>query len=209
VLGGLIGLEREHHGRPAGLRTHVLVALGSALAMVVSVRFGDVYASAGQSIRVDPARVAYGVMVGMGFIGAGAIIHYSLGIRGLTTAASLWCAAAVGLATGFGMFVVAAAGAMIVLFVLTVMDVLEHHLPSRLTRTITLSLAGVSTDVIERHRKLFREAGLRFITVSSTQDFKAGQLTLTYVISGASQRLSGAIEALRREAGEMISLRIE
>src|SRR5690242_9611004 len=94
LLGGLVGLERELHGRSAGLRTHLLVALGAATAMVVSLNFAEVFGTVQHpSIQCDPARIAYGVMAGVGFLGAGAIIHQSGGIRGLTTAAGLWCAA--------------------------------------------------------------------------------------------------------------------
>ena len=82
ALGGLIGLEREARGRSAGLRTQLLVAVGSALAMIVSLQFGARYGdgSLGSAVQVDPARVAYGVMAGVGFLGAGAMIRYGIGM---------------------------------------------------------------------------------------------------------------------------------
>lgn len=105
-LGGLIGLEREHHGKEAGFRTHALVCLGSALMMVVSLQIFELYKDSGTNI--DPARIAAQVVSGIGFLGAGAIIRYPQssrgGIKGLTTAAGIWAAAGIGLASGLGQY---------------------------------------------------------------------------------------------------------
>lgn len=99
LLSGLIGLERQMHRRTAGLRTHILVALGSCLIMLTSMYVFDIYRDV---VALDPARIAAGVITGIGFLGAGAIIHEQESVRGLTTAASLWVAAAIGLAAGIG-----------------------------------------------------------------------------------------------------------
>ena len=107
ILGGLIGLEREHHGRPAGFRTHLLVSIGSALTMMVSLHLYDlfkIYNTANYSSGVDPSRIASMVMTGIGFIGAGTIIQSRGSIWGLTTAACLWVSAALGLAVGCGYY---------------------------------------------------------------------------------------------------------
>ncbi len=105
-LGGLIGLEREIHGRPAGFRTHLLVSLGSCMFTVVSLYFQHLAGNSGGSapIAADPGRIAAQVVTGIGFLGAGAIIRDKASIRGLTTAACLWVAAAVGIACGVGMY---------------------------------------------------------------------------------------------------------
>lgn len=101
VLGGLVGFERERHNRPAGLRTHILVCLGSTLVMIVSVvGFGGELGARG-----DQARIAAQVVSGIGFLGAGSILRQGSAIRGLTTAASLWVVAAVGLAVGIGLYI--------------------------------------------------------------------------------------------------------
>lgn len=97
ALGGLIGLERQIHRRTAGLRTHILVSLGSCLIMLTSVYVFDIYKD---KVPLDPARIAAGVITGIGFLGAGTIIREREEIRGLTTAASLWVVAAIGLAVG-------------------------------------------------------------------------------------------------------------
>ena len=99
LLGSIIGWEREKKGRSAGLRTHILVCVGSTLIMLISVYM---YASYQQTAAIDPARIAAGVVTGIGFLGAGAIIRSGEGSRGLTTAASVWVSAAIGLAVGCG-----------------------------------------------------------------------------------------------------------
>lgn len=103
ILGGLVGLEREMHGRPAGFRTHILVCLGSALVMVVS--FYPFEAFMRRGFDLDPTRIAAQVVSGIGFLGAGTILREGASIRGLTTAASLWVVAGIGLATGAGYYV--------------------------------------------------------------------------------------------------------
>jgi len=108
LLGAVIGFERDLHGRPAGLRTHSIVALASATFMVISTRFTffQEYLP-GQLVETDPSRIAASVVSGIGFLGAGAILRTGISIRGLTTAAGLWLVAAIGMAAGGGMYVVA------------------------------------------------------------------------------------------------------
>ena len=117
VLGGLIGLEREYREKSAGFRTHFLVALGSALFMVVSAYgFGDVITGTqDQAIRLDVSRIAAQVVTGIGFIGAGTIIFQKNVVRGLTTAAGVWVTAAIGLACGGGLYVIASVSTFLVL----------------------------------------------------------------------------------------------
>ncbi|MBI3991436.1 MAG: MgtC/SapB family protein [Candidatus Omnitrophica bacterium] len=102
ILGGLVGLERESHRRAAGLRTHILVCLGATLIMMTSMYIFDIYH---ERTNLDPARLAAQVVSGIGFLGAGTIIRYRASIRGLTTAASLWVVAGVGLAIGCGFII--------------------------------------------------------------------------------------------------------
>lgn len=101
ILSGLIGLERQIHRRTAGLRTHILVCLGSSLIMLTSLHIFDIYKN---MVPLDPTRIAAGVITGIGFLGAGAIIREREGVKGLTTAASLWVSAAIGLAVGCGFY---------------------------------------------------------------------------------------------------------
>ena len=131
VLGGLVGLERERLEWAAGMRTHALVSLGSALFMVVSIfGFSDVLNE--QHVILDPSRVAAQVASGIGFIGAGTIIFHREIVKGLTTAASIWAVAAVGLAVGGGMFLAAASATLLALALLVLARPVKQRLfPNR------------------------------------------------------------------------------
>jgi putative Mg2+ transporter-C (MgtC) family protein len=122
VLGGLIGFERQLHKRHAGLRTHILVALGSCLIMLTSLYVFDIYKGTGS---IDPARIAAGVITGIGFLGAGTIIRDEEGVRGLTTAASLWVVAGIGLAVGCGFWKAASFVTALTLMVLLILRYAE------------------------------------------------------------------------------------
>ena len=105
LLGGVLGLERELREREAGLRTHLLVAVGSALFTIVSAYGFNAFLESGASVvRADPTRIAAQIVTGIGFLGAGAIIRQGFSIRGLTTAATLWVVAAIGMAAGAGYY---------------------------------------------------------------------------------------------------------
>ncbi|MCK4475343.1 MAG: MgtC/SapB family protein [Methanophagales archaeon] len=108
VLGILVGVEREISHRPAGLRTHALVSLGACLFTIISIDY----------FNMDPARVAAGIVTGIGFIGAGSIIAEKGHVQGITTAASLWCVAAIGLAAGVGAYVLAVVSTVLVFGIL-------------------------------------------------------------------------------------------
>jgi putative Mg2+ transporter-C (MgtC) family protein len=124
VLGAIIGLERELHRQPAGFRTHSLVALGAALFTIVSA-----YGFTG--IGVDPTRIAAQIVSGIGFIGAGTILQHRGNVRGLTTAASLWSVAAIGMAAGAGLLLMAVIGTVLILVVLAGLDRIEDFATRR------------------------------------------------------------------------------
>ena len=106
VAGGLVGLERERHGRPAGLRTNILVSVGACAMMIISEAFYLKYGmlDTESAVRFDPSRVAAQIVTGIGFLGAGVILKEGISVRGLTTAASLWVVASLGMAFGMGHF---------------------------------------------------------------------------------------------------------
>lgn len=135
LLGGMIGFEREFRAKEAGVRTHFIVALGSALFMIISQ-----YAFTGQ---FDHARVAAQVVSGIGFIGAGVIIFQKNVVRGITTAAGLWVAAAIGLSCGAGMYAVAVAAMLLTIICLETMHFVTNKYSERI---ITVSLSPVSSD---------------------------------------------------------------
>jgi putative Mg2+ transporter-C (MgtC) family protein len=139
ALGSLIGIDRERLQWAAGLRTHMLVCVGACLAMIVSAYgFNDVLSA--QRIVLDPSRVAAQVVSGVGFLGAGSIILRNEVVKGLTTAASLWTVAGVGLAVGCGLYIPAVAGTVIVLIILAGLKPIEERLnPRRHSAEIALS----------------------------------------------------------------------
>jgi putative Mg2+ transporter-C (MgtC) family protein len=132
ALGAAVGVERELRDREAGLRTHLLVALGSALFTIVSAYGFHAFLSSGESvIRADPTRIAAQIVTGIGFLGAGAIIRQGLSVRGLTTAATLWVVAAIGLAVGAGYYSGALITTAVVLFSLYPLRIAAYKLLRR------------------------------------------------------------------------------
>jgi putative Mg2+ transporter-C (MgtC) family protein len=131
AAGGLIGLERSHRGRPAGFRTHALVCLSSSLLMLVTVYESHwMPRDAAARVVLDPTRLAQGIMTGIGFVGAGAIIKEGLTVRGLTTAASIWITAAIGILTGVGFYFAAVLGTVLTLGTLSAFRWIERRLPT-------------------------------------------------------------------------------
>ena len=145
ILGAVVGLDREYRAKEAGYRTHFLVSLGSALIMVVSqYGFQDVILE--NSVSLDPSRVAAQVVSGIGFIGAGTIIIHRQLVRGLTTAASLWATAGIGLAAGAHMYIVAAAATLLTLFALEVLTLVFGGLGRRRTMVVFSAASRAVVD---------------------------------------------------------------
>ena len=128
MLGGAIGFEREYRAKEAGFRTHFLVALGSALFMVLSMHgFDSFQGQPGVIIQRDPARMAAQVVSGIGFIGAGTIIFQKNVVKGLTTAAGLWVTSAIGMTASVGMYTLATVATLMVIACLEAVNFLHHH----------------------------------------------------------------------------------
>ena len=149
LLGGLIGFEREFRAKEAGVRTHFIVALGSALFMIISQ-----YAFTGQ---FDHARVAAQVVSGIGFIGAGVIIFQKNVVRGITTAAGLWVAAAIGLACGAGMYALATAAMLMTIICLETMHFVTRNYGERI---LSVAIAPVDGEEILKIMETLKSAGL-------------------------------------------------
>jgi len=131
VLGGLIGYERETLDKSAGLRTHMLVSLGAALFMVASILIVQDFATGDGTSRLDPTRIGSTIVTGVGFLGGGIIFRQEDRVHGLTTAAGLWVAAAIGLACGAGYFVVAIGGSILTVTILAMIRPLEKRFENR------------------------------------------------------------------------------
>lgn len=168
AVGGVIGFERTFHGRPAGFRTHSLVCLASALLMLVTVYQSDwMTAVPLDAIRTDPTRMAQGIMTGIGFLGAGVIFKEGLTVRGLTTAASIWVTAAIGILVGIGFYLPAMIGTAAVLIILSAFRFIELRLPSEYFAHHSLKFDRQSVMPEEELRSLVGTYGFTIANMSS------------------------------------------
>lgn len=168
VIGAMIGFERTFHGRPAGFRTHALVCLASALLMLVTVyQLHWMTEVPLDTIRADPTRMAQGIMTGIGFLGAGVIFKEGLTVRGLTTAASIWITAAIGILVGIGFWYAAILGAAATLIVLALFRFIEAHLPSEFYAHHMLRFARDRVMSEQDMHKLIRDHGFTIANLSS------------------------------------------
>ncbi len=167
VVGALIGFERSFHGRPAGFRTHALVCVASALLMLVTVYQSEwMTAVPLDAIRTDPTRMAQGIMTGIGFLGAGVIFKEGLTVRGLTTAASIWITAAIGILVGVGFYLPAAVGTIAALTVLAAFRYIEMRLPTEFYAHHTLKFEREAVIPEDQLRKLVGEHGFTIANLS-------------------------------------------
>jgi putative Mg2+ transporter-C (MgtC) family protein len=207
LLGSLIGLERQRHDHAAGLRTHMLVSVGAALFMIVSAHGFDRVIQPGR-IELDPSRVAAQVVSGIGFLGAGTIVVRKMSVHGLTTAASIWAVAAIGLAAGGTLYLAAIAATTMILVILAVIKPLEDRLLGHghvERRTVKLTVdRGFDVGTLEAP---LRRAGVELIGVRVREGESQGSrlIDVTYGPASAATalRLLGELQALDgvREAG--------
>ncbi len=178
LLAGLLGLERERKGQAAGLRTHMVLCIGSMLAMHLSIALTQKFTN----ITVD--RIPGQVITGIGFLGAGAIIRFGITIRGLTTAAGLWTAAIIGLTVGGGYYGTAAAAAIAVFIVTSILDLVEKKLKhTKHTALITIILSGEYEKIgIKRLTELFNEFEVAVYEIEKTSQQKE-KIKLSFRIS--------------------------
>jgi putative Mg2+ transporter-C (MgtC) family protein len=205
VLGGAIGFERERLSWAAGLRTHMLVSVGSCLMMLVSA-YGFSHIMQADHVMLDPSRIAAQVVSGIGFLGAGSIILRNEVVRGLTTAASVWAVAGVGLAMGGGMIVPATAATVIVLLILAGIKPLEERYRANWQShqiLITAERGALTLHVL--HGVLGPEASRvrQFVVERHDEDDDLDQVRITFsrVTTGQYRK---AVEALRRLPGVTI-----
>ena len=193
-IGGLIGLERSLHGRPAGFRTHSLVCLASALLMLVTVyQLHWMTEVPLDTIRADPTRMAQGIMTGIGFLGAGVIFKEGLNVRGLTTAASIWITSAIGILVGIGFYLPAVLGAVLTLAVLALFRLIETKLPSEYYAHHVLAFDRKAVMSEKSVRKLVGDYGFSLANLSSR--LSEGDKLFEYRMTIRS-RDPNAIEAL-------------
>ncbi len=179
VVGGALGFERSWKREYAGLRTHILISLGSCLLMLLSIWIPEQYLGAKNG---DPGRIAAQVVSGIGFLGAGSIIRLGNTIKGLTTAASLWFVAALGLAVGAGLYVPCGVALGLGLFALVVLDPIERYFfPSERFKHLVISYGG-SADFPEKARKVIELEGLAIQSVDVEKNLKKGVSVVRYFV---------------------------
>jgi putative Mg2+ transporter-C (MgtC) family protein len=183
ILGGAVGLEREVHGRPAGVRTYLLLSLGSALIMIISEYLFHQYRGGvpGINLQVDPGRIAAQAIAGIGFLGAGVIIRSQDTIRGLTTAACVWVVCAVGLTIGAGFYFYGSAVAAITVLSLVGLKPLEKRLPRDWYQEMTVVSADLPGQV-ERIQEIIDRHGLKVVNSGLSKDLEKQEVTMTFLL---------------------------
>lgn len=202
LAGGLIGLEREWRGRAAGLRTHILVCLASALLMEMAVSQGAwrFLPITGAEIVADPTRMAHGVLTGIGFLCAGVIFRTGFSIHGLTTAASLWITAALGLAFGAGLFALGGTATALTLAILIALRLISKRLPSRTMVDVCITWSpGEGRDLAAIEAEMERrDGGLKRTFHGLEAD---GTRRVAYRVRAADPDLSTLAERLSATPG--------
>jgi putative Mg2+ transporter-C (MgtC) family protein len=192
MIGAVLGIERHLHGRAAGLRTNALVCMASALLIVVS-RGAALQGISGEGqfqLNVDPSRMAAGIVTGIGFLGAGAILRLRENfIRGLTTAAEIWFIAAVGVAIGYGEYVLAATAAVLALVILVSLHAVERRIHSVVYRTVVVATdAARRAEVESACRSVLDAAKITVQEVAYTIDLEAYRSVITLSTRSADKR---------------------
>lgn len=212
IAGSLIGLERSFRGRPAGFRTHALVSLASALLMLITAYPQDWLpggrGEAGVNTTLDPQRMAQGIMTGIGFLGAGVIFKEGLTVRGLTTAASIWITAALGILYGVGFFFPAILGTIAVLGTLQVFRWIESWMPTQAYAHFILRFPRAHVMPEDKVRKMMRDHG--FSVANMNYRMEDGGKTFEYrmtiqtIQKDALERLATSL----REKKDVLEFRI-
>jgi putative Mg2+ transporter-C (MgtC) family protein len=210
AAGGAIGLERSHHGRPAGFRTHTLVCVASSLLMLVTLyQWKWLPGVPLDTIRTDPTRMAQGIMTGIGFLGAGVIFKDGLSVRGLTTAASIWITAAIGILIGIGFYYPAALATVLTLGILSAFRWLEARLPSHSYARHVLRFDRADVMAEDEIRALLAQHGFSVANMSyrATEDGASYEyrMTIGTIDPGAPARLAEDLRTMSRVRAFRIS----
>lgn len=179
ILGSCIGIERKRKGQMAGLRTFSLISMGACIAMVLSIY---VCQETVGLLRGDPSRIAAQVLSGIGFLGAGAIIQMKGSVRGLTTAAGIWIIATIGMSVGCGLYLVSIVSTILVLFVLTLLERIEHRVNvGNEARTIRLKVKGIVKS-IDPYKKVLSEFDIHLTKVYVEYDYDKDETRLNLLV---------------------------
>ncbi|RJQ68994.1 MAG: MgtC/SapB family protein [Desulfobacteraceae bacterium] len=200
LAGAVIGYERSFHGRPAGFRTHALVCTASSILMLVTVYQAHWTRAAVDTIRLDPTRMAQGIMTGIGFLGAGVIIKEGLSVRGLTTAASIWITAAMGILAGIGFYFALAVSVVLTLGVLSLFRWIEARIPTQSYYYFNVRFQRKAAMKEEDLRALIERQGFSIANFSYRLDGEGRILShsmgLRSIDASSAQRLAKVLEQI-------------
>lgn len=179
LLGSVVGFERRRRGQSAGVRTFSLIAMGSILAMILSIYVPQRYEGV---LEGDTTRIAAQVISGIGFLGAGAIIQMKGSVRGLTTAAGIWMVSAIGMAVGCGLYLISVIATGLILFILVLLERIEHRVSARSESRIIRIRVAVILDNIDSYRKAMAAARVQLSNFYVEYDFEHNETRLNLVV---------------------------
>jgi putative Mg2+ transporter-C (MgtC) family protein len=201
LLGGLVGAEREWRNQPAGLRTHLILSLGAALVTMVSIEMGEQF-------NADQTRIAANIVTGIGFLGAGAILRLGISIRGLTTAASIWTTAAIGMAVGAGMYWASFVATGFVLLGLVLLRRVESQFGSpKGMKTLYIS-ARNNPDFLRKVESSLQQFGTNIVSLDLQQDRVRDQLEIRAVIELSSESRPVELTNALRDLDDIVEVEI-
>lgn len=207
VAGALIGLERQYRGAPAGFRTHILVSLSAGLLMLAAVhQMRWLSDTPTEVVRIDPVRMAHGILTGIGFLGAGVIFREGMTIRGLTTAASLWITSALGTLYGVGFYGLAIGGTVATLLVLAAVTLTESLLPQRAYVDIAIRYRRAAGRREAEFRETLAAHGAKSTSVASSVE---GEVAAFETTVGTHKALrTGALAAALSDDADVVGFTI-
>lgn len=199
LLGGLVGLERELAAKPAGLRTNMLICVGAAMFTELSLAIALLATGGGEALRADPARLAAQIIPGIGFIGAGAILHSRGRVTGLTTAATLWVVTAVGIAVGAGAYVEAMGTTAMVLFTLALVARFERVIKRKRSHRRYTAAVDPGTDAFDRLQQALGREGMKVRMDSVEKD--GDDVSLKFRVTGPAGHHDDLVKHMMDDAG--------
>lgn len=209
AAGGLIGFERSYHGRPAGFRTHALVCVASSALMLVTVYQAQWFPEAlSETVRIDPTRMAQGIMTGIGFLGAGVIFKEGLTVRGLTTAASIWITAAIGILAGIGFYFPLAVTTLITLGTLSVFSWIEVKMPAEFYAQLQVRFARDAIMPEPDFRRFVSEHSFSIANLSYRCSVEDGYFEYEMVIRSRDAKNAQRLAESLRKASVVNEFRI-
>lgn len=188
VIGGIIGFEREVHGRAAGFRTQLIVCLAAVLIMIVSENYYYYLRELDSTLRIDPARIAAGAIIGIGFLGGGVIIKSGSAVRGLTTAASLWIVSVIGLAIGAGLYLESVIATALTVIALVVLRKVEQTIKRLTFKTITVT-TQIAENAEEKIISILTSHGLNIRSVDYEKDNLTKEIVYNFSVSTRNNKV--------------------